>query len=144
MNSSYVSAHDPGDWTSSLARDRDKERAFHDVRLQALPGDIRQATEYIVRRLFPRVDGVLSSSSEGAGLQGEWRRDRRVCSPDAFPAYFRLALPLGTVSSTELRSVLALASDAFGLAETLAHLAGTVQPGGVSRARAVLSLWWTS
>ncbi len=73
----------------------------------------------------------------GDSLQ-QWRRELRACVPDVFPAYFRLSLPEGAVSRSELDSLLHLVIDQAAFAEALRTASTQKTPTGVSKVRGLL------
>ena len=53
----------------------------------------------IIHELFPRIS---SSGYDGGDWQEAWTREKRVCSYEKFPFYFRFGIPTGSISNSEL------------------------------------------
>jgi predicted KAP-like P-loop ATPase len=99
-----------------------------------LSEEIREAITTMLHRLFPRTE-----ASYGGDFDSAWRRAGRICSADCFPIYFRLSLPIGDLSASELSSILAsleISSKEFG--DRLVQLADAHRPDGSTRARVFL------
>jgi predicted KAP-like P-loop ATPase len=79
-----------------------ERRPYYDEVVGRLPAHLQAATLVVLKRLFPKVQAAYGGPRPGASLSDEWRRERRVCSPDVFPYYFQLS---GEVSAT-LRDVI--------------------------------------
>jgi predicted KAP-like P-loop ATPase len=62
-------------------------------------------------RLLPRLESVWANSHYGEGSASEWARQRRVCSPNHFDAYFRFALGDDTLPRNEVDEIIARASE---------------------------------
>ncbi len=52
--------------------------------------------------LFPRLMFLYNNTSYSSDFLQSWRKHRYICSEDIFDAYFRLALPEGKISQTEI------------------------------------------
>jgi predicted KAP-like P-loop ATPase len=111
---------------------------FHNAWLQSIPIEMQGHTKELLQHLFPKLESVWSNMHYGADSATEWRRHLRVCSPDVFTAYFRLSLPEGSLSRSELDSFLALASEADAISVVLLDLAKNKRSDGLSKARALL------
>lgn len=92
---------------------KDTLKAFHEEWVKQLPKNDRDSVKKLLARIFPKLDYVFENTIHG---DSEWRRHLRICSPDIFPIYFRLAVPEGEISYSEMRATLALSerSTAFG------------------------------
>ena len=121
---------------SSLAGDQTKE--FHDLWLGHVPDDDRAAVRQLAVRLFPKLESVWGNTHYREMYLPIWRRELRICSPDIFPIYFRLAVPEGSITQKEIDAILALGTDAKALGANLVELAGRRRPNGATRARALL------
>lgn len=123
----------PGD-----RHDKERAQAFHDAWLSKVPESLRSSTKELLQRLFPRLEAVWSNMHYTTDALYQWRRNLRVCSPDIFPAYFRLSLPQGAVSRADLDALLALVHDEGALAEAFRAAVTQQSATGTSKARALL------
>ena len=121
-----------------LRPDVDSLKRFHQAYLDQLEEKEREPIKALLRRLFPKLEAIWGNTHYGAEWEGTWRKQRRVCSPDVFPAYFRLAVPSGGISNAEMKAALALTSDATTFAQRLLELADQIRPDGTTRVREFL------
>jgi predicted KAP-like P-loop ATPase len=124
--------------TPDDGHDKQRARVFHDAWLSKVPEPLRSSTQELLQRLFPRLESVWSNMHYTADTLYQWRRTLRVCSPDIFPAYFRLSLPQGAVSRADLDALLALVHDEGAFAEAFRSAATQKSATGTSKARALL------
>lgn len=73
----------------------------------------------LLQRLFPKVESIYEGMGYGSDFLGVWRAAGRVCSPEKFSIYFRLAIPAGDIPERELIATLGLASSKESFAEAL-------------------------
>ncbi|MEN6343427.1 MAG: P-loop NTPase fold protein [Methanospirillum sp.] len=101
----------------NLKQKEDLEENFSDL-LDGFPQQSKNLMIDLVRLLFPAINAVLEGKTQGLGTDAERAqlKDRRVCSKEKFPIYFRWSLPEGGISSKEFDSILKDAGDpvAFG------------------------------
>jgi predicted KAP-like P-loop ATPase len=119
------------------ASERANAAKFHDAWLGQL-GESQMVVKSLLLRLFPRLSSVWGNVIHSHEQLGEWRRRLKICSPDIFPVYFRLAVPASGVSNAELLSLFGLAEDAQAFAEAVRRLGVVKQTDGTARARVVL------
>lgn len=119
-------------------RKKQHAAAFHEGWIDKIPETLRSSTKELVQTLFPKLESVWSNMHySGSSLQ-QWRRELRVCVPDVFSAYFRLSIPEGAVSRSELDSLLQLVKDQTAFAEALRTASVQKTPTGVSKVRSLL------
>lgn len=58
--------------------------------------------EDVLLELFPSLKSVIENYSFGDTTEKEWKRQRRICSPDHFDTYFFLDVPTGELHSAEV------------------------------------------
>lgn len=112
----------------------DELRAFHDSWMKQ--GDYRdkeKPIKQLVSRLFPKVQAVWGGSGYGSSYLSEWQRNRRICSPDVFPIYFRLSVPQGDISNSEMKAILEITGNAQAFGAKLEELASQRRPDGTTR-----------
>lgn len=76
----------------------------------------------LLTRLFPKVESTYENMGYGSDLLTRWRREGRVCSPDKFDIFFRLSIPVGELSDSEIEANLGLAADESTFADMLLEL----------------------
>lgn len=127
--------------TEDQFRDRtrpEERRKPFDSILDTVPVSKRQPANQLMARLFPRWASAYGSIAYGSSLLPGWRKKLRICSPDIFERYFMLSIPLGDISSAEMRAILSQASDPKALGAQLIRLAGEITPNGTTRLRIFL------
>lgn len=113
-------------------------KPYHDAWLDNDSQYDRDAVQHLVSNLFPKHQAVWGNTYYGADHAESWRKDLRICSQDIFPAYFRLSLPEGTISRSEIEGIIALTNDTAAFGQNLLKLAGERRDDGTSRVGAVL------
>jgi predicted KAP-like P-loop ATPase len=119
-------------------QDKQVESAFHESWLKEVPDAWRPSTKDMMERLFPRLESVWSNMQYSADSALDWRRQLRICSPDVFPAYFRLTFHPGDIRPTELNALLAIDDDGAALKAALLAASKIGRPDGISKASALL------
>lgn len=115
-----------------------EHKAVIDAMLEQLPPHDREVVKTLLFLLFPRLEGLYGGVTYGSNWGTQWRKERRICSFDIFPTYFRLAVPEGTATRAEMQALLNLTSDPEALAARLQEYAFQRTPSGSTRLRAVL------
>jgi predicted KAP-like P-loop ATPase len=123
-------------WQTVLGGGTPQERKpYYDEVVDGLPVHLRTATLAVLKRLFPKVQASYGALPSASSLDEQWRRERRVCSPDVFPYYFQLSVPIGEVSEETFRALCRTATDHARFSQELLELAKPSQPGEVPRSR---------
>lgn len=73
-------------------------------------------------RLFPRLRTMYQAEISFYHSEAIARKERRICSPDIFDVYFRLSMPSGTITESEMNAILAMTNDEEGFALALLRL----------------------
>ena len=89
----------------------------------------------MIRTLFPGLDFVWGNVHQPAG---NWKKERRICSPDVFPIYFKLSLAPGAVSKMDIDALLNVAQSSNEFAQVLVDAANSPRHDGLSKASALL------
>lgn len=76
----------------------------------------------LLTRLFPRLESIYRNMNYGSGWIGEWRKQGRICSPDIFDIFFRLALSESDISQPEMEQILSQANEKQAFSEVLYRL----------------------
>ena len=117
---------------------KDDLKSFHDSWLAQVQEKDREPVRQLLMRIFPKLEAVWGNTYYDAAWESKWRKQLRVCSPDIFPIYFRLAIPEGGISNAEMKMMLALASDTKAFAAKLKKLTNQKLPDGTTRVRTFL------
>ena len=107
---------------------------FHTAWQNALPEELRENSQSLIKRLFPKTE----NSIYGSDWLAEWRRDLRACHPDIFSIYFQLTVPQGNIRRSEMTALLALAGSPIEFGQALVRAKAERRPDGLSKARALL------
>jgi predicted KAP-like P-loop ATPase len=114
-------------------------RMFHEAWITQVAEEDREAVKALLSRLFPKLENVWENLGFDRPLEAAWRKQLRICSPDIFSIYFHLALPPGTISHGEIRSILSQVDDPQAFSARLLELASQVRPDGFTRLQAFLN-----
>lgn len=118
------------EWESAIGGGTpDERKLFYDGMLRPIPEPLQLPVRLILEYLFPKVRASYGGHSSSPRLNESWRVQRRACSPDVFPVYFQLAVPVGEISLARFREVCRLADNRKGFAEALQALADPAQRG---------------
>jgi predicted KAP-like P-loop ATPase len=94
----------------------------------------REPVESILKTLFPMVNDNLNDQSSAFGDWDQMRVDKRICHRERLPVYFRLTIPDGEVSSTEMGTILSNIGDEEFLVEKIEE--SLEEPGVVGGSKA--------
>ena len=94
----------------------------------------REAVESILKTLFPMVKDNLNNQSSAYEDWDQMRVDKRICHRERLPVYFRLSIPDGEVSSTEMGAILSNIGDQEFLVEKIEEM--MAEPGVVGGSKA--------
>jgi len=75
-------------------------------------------------KLFPKLESIYGNNNFGHEELRNWRRDRRICSPDIFDMFFRLSLPKEEISQREIEEILSLGNNSESFAQAFLNLEG--------------------
>ena len=103
-----------------VAKDQAKKRCDEIIgRVNEPPPEILKD---FLKKLFPKLESIYGNTNYGGDWLGNWRRNCRICSPDIFDIYFRLSLPKGEITQSEIETILSLGNDPGAFAEALLEL----------------------
>lgn len=86
-----------------LHDDPKKDAVWHQSYLDRLPPDLVESVKDVLKRTFPRLHAVWGNIHYR--VSEDWRRDRRACSEEGFPLYFRWSMPADRLPSAEIRGL---------------------------------------
>lgn len=134
--------HSPRLFSGAAERSSREQSAVEKEEIEAVlasaPRQLR-ALKTVLLSLFPRLHSVLGNTHFGSDHEARWRRERRAASLDHLETYFRLAVPAGQFSATEMRRAIAMMSSRPDFAAYMRGLLEEEHSPGVSRAREFLS-----
>lgn len=109
---------------SSWGLGDERKRAVKEVEelLELADAERRQGARLILSELFPAVEWMLKSYSQGQGFEDGWLRELRICHTGLFGRYFTLAVPEGDVPQAVVNRLLGHVEDRAVLREALVGL----------------------
>jgi predicted KAP-like P-loop ATPase len=129
--------------TANLLQNADKVRVAErlDVAiLSKVSEPVRQEWRSRLMRLFPRLEQFWGNLYHGAEIEGDWNRDRRICSRDHFDTYFRFSLPAEVLGQDEIDELISNAGDEFFLKAKLLDGLAAQRANGMTKASLVLDV----
>lgn len=127
----------PGDKGGNRVFGNEEEARF-DSWLDQVSEDNRSAIKGVLSRLFPKFAAEHGGNLYSAEFERKWKVQRRICSPDFFPVYFRLSVPRDSISEQEMREWLALADDPDAFGQRLLEFADQERRDGTTRAKVAI------
>ncbi|GLR85289.1 KAP family P-loop NTPase fold protein [Bradyrhizobium iriomotense] len=91
-----------------------------------------------LKRLFPRLDSVWGNLSYGSDWVAGWERQRRVCAPSRFDAYFRFSIGDEALKKEEIDALIEQASDRSFIQSRLREAVGLLRRDGRTKASLIL------
>jgi len=137
-NHEMFSGHAPDNVLRPTREELNEFHALWCARLNESNPTQERPVRAIVQRLFPKLGAVWGNTHFGPESEAEWRRERRVCSSSVFPVYFSLAVPLGEISNSEMRGILADTENPEHFSSDLLRFAKEIRADGKTRASALL------
>jgi predicted KAP-like P-loop ATPase len=89
-------------------------------------------------RLFPKLESIWANTYHSGN---EWNKERRACSEQHFQTYFRLSLPVDTISKRKIDEFLEKAGDSAWVAAKLHAAVEEVRRDGQTHASLLLDAW---
>jgi predicted KAP-like P-loop ATPase len=108
-------------------------KRFHEEWINQVPEPDREPIKKLLRRVFPKLQSVWGNTNYGSDWEADWRKQRRLCSAEKFPIYFRLAVPQGDLSDAEMRSIIQSDTEVKSFEEKLVKLSKEKRPDGRTR-----------
>ena len=98
----------------------------------------RLPSDRILRSLFPAWSALTEHKPlPGMASSEDWAA-HRICHRDAFDYYFRLSIPEGGISPSDVDAVLSLAANAESFCDALAQLSSKQASDGITKFRKFL------
>jgi predicted KAP-like P-loop ATPase len=113
-------------------------RTFQESWVTQIAEENREAVRGLLSQLFPKLGEMWGDLGFEPPNESTWRKQLRICSPDIFPIFFHLALPLGDISNAEIMVILSLADHPQEFSARLLELAAQARPDGFTRLHAFL------
>ncbi len=106
--------------------------------LNQLSEHVQEPVSKLIRRIFPKVGSIYNDRSYDSTAPTQWRKERRICSPEVFRIYFRLSVPPGSISNSEMQALIGLAANPKAFGNRLLDYAEQFTSSGTTRLRAIL------
>ncbi len=113
-------------------------RTFQESWVTQIAEENREAVRGLLSQLFPKLGEMWGDLGFEPPNESSWRKQLRICSPDIFPIFFHLALPLGDISNAEIMVILSMADNPEDFSARLLELAAQARPDGFTRLHAFL------
>ncbi|OQA91973.1 MAG: KAP family P-loop domain protein [Elusimicrobia bacterium ADurb.Bin231] len=102
------------------------------------PPEQRKIVIRLLSRIFPKFKSVYDNINYGYSWENIWEKELRICATKRFPIYFRLSIPSGEISSTEMDTILQLTNDEKSFSNKLLELSKQKKPDGMTRVSSLL------
>jgi len=110
-------------------------KAFHESMLNKIDEMDRDIIKNLLTLLFPKLRNVYGINHFEVYNSQECRKQFRICSPEMFPIYFRLAIPKGGISNAEICAIINQSGSAEAFGSKLVDLTTQKCHNGKSMAR---------
>ena len=107
------------DSDSILSIDKDGMEETYLNLLEKVPEEVRAHINDICKQIFPPIQFGTGYSSN---IHDEWRKKLRICSPDKFDFYFKMAVPKDAVTESDIQRVLRTLNDIGSFVSVLKEL----------------------
>jgi predicted KAP-like P-loop ATPase len=124
----------PGDERRGRVFGNEEEARF-DSWLDQVSEHNRGAVKGVLSRLFPKFAAEYGGNFYSPEFERKWSVQRRICSPDVFPVYFRLSVSTDRIAEEEMREWLSLADDPESFGQHLLEFTDQERRDGTTRAR---------
>ncbi len=116
------------DFSESLKR-------FHEEWLSnlSLSDDLKKNIKDLLKRLFPKLEGVFWNVHYGPEWEQEWRKKYRVCSKEIFSRFFTFSVPLDDLSRYEVETILASLTEGKSFSKHLKDLSTQIRRDGSTK-----------
>lgn len=94
--------------------------------------DKRERLKTFLKRIFPKLESFWGNTHYGYDWLSNWRKAKRICSPDLFSIYFTLSIPSFAISSNEFDFLNREFSESE-LLERITHLSKIHLPNGKTK-----------
>ncbi|WP_438889533.1 KAP family NTPase [Anabaena sp. WFMT] len=127
--------------TLSNYMSEEERKIFHDSWISQINGKDRKAVKNIMILIFPGLRNAIEKHNVITTSQkvAKDKKQLRICIGEIFPRYFRLAIPEGDISNSEMKAVFAIANDSQEFARKLVELSNQIRPDGKSRVKLFLN-----
>jgi predicted KAP-like P-loop ATPase len=119
-----------------------KLQPFHDAWIVSIPENRREFIKGFLEHLFPKLKSAWSKTTVGHSWLEEWRKKKRVCSPDNFLTYFNLTLAGSQMTDKEIDDLISISNNEKLFSQQLESL-GNSDRGlgdGTTRLKTLLQL----
>ena len=112
-NKQKLTGTDVDIYNASSLNENGNMRASHyeEIFLGGLLNQKREEMKQVLSLLFPPLGSVWERSGTSSSDRDNWKRQRRVCSPEHFDTYFRFSLSPETISIEEVNAIIRNSGD---------------------------------
>ncbi|KYH03517.1 P-loop NTPase fold protein [Bradyrhizobium sp. DOA1] len=116
----------------------DQKADYDNVLLGSVEEKDRERFKRALKRLFPRLDSIWGNLSYGSDSVSGWERQRRVCAPSRFDAYFRFSIGDELLKKEEIDAIIEQAADRLFIQAKLREALGVLRRNGGTKAALIL------
>jgi len=98
-----------------------------------LPDNLKESIKDLLKRLFPKLEGVFGNTHYGPDWEQEWRKKCRVCCREIFPRFFSFSVPSDDLSRYEMEAILSSLHNEEAFGKHLKHLAKQTRSDGSTK-----------
>lgn len=114
------------DFTNNVFESNEETRVENKLRCDEILSRAENISQecliQLLTRLFPQLRDLYPSAIAFYHSEDLARRDKRICSSDVFDIYFRLSLPSGYMSESEMNALLLLTQDVSAFSQAILRL----------------------
>jgi len=110
-------------------------KRFHEGWLSSLSlsDDLKRNIKDLLKRLFPKLEGVFGDVHYGPEWEREWRKKYRVCSKEIFSRFFTFSVPSDDLSRYEVETILASLTKGESFSKHLKNFSTQIRRDGSTK-----------
>lgn len=102
---------------------RGDQKEFHESWITSIPENRREFIKSFLSHIFPKLKLYWDNHSVGYQVLEQWRKQKRVCSPECFSSYFNLVLSGTQVTEKEIKDFISISNNSDLLGQRLLEYA---------------------
>jgi len=110
-------------------------KQFHEGWLSnlSLSDNLKRNIKDLLKRLFPKLEGVFGNVHYEPEWERGWRKKCRVCSKEVFPRFFTFSVPSDDLSRHEVETILASLAEGENFSKHLKDLSTQIRRDGSTK-----------